>query len=167
MANATEITIKVEGSEEITAMLSRLPVLTMASGGPIDRAVKRAADVVIGKAKQIVPQSSLTGSRRKQSKKSKAIWSKKLKSMLRVKQLKYEQSTWAIVGAKNPEGNHAFFMQEKPRRHVLWGKATAVAKYRIQRNWITQAFDETLSQQRAEMVASLKEDIDATWRHAS
>lgn len=167
MASATEITIKVEGNEEITAMLARLPVLTMASGGPIDRAVRRAADIVLTRAKQIVPQSTLTGSRQKQSKKSKAIWSKKLRAMLRVKSLKYETSTWAIVGAKNPEGNHAFFMQEKPRRLVLWGKSTAVAKYRMQRNWITQAFDETLSQQRAEMMASLKEDVDATWRHAS
>jgi hypothetical protein len=81
--------------------------------------------------------------------------------------IKYDNgAAWAVVGPKSREGNMSHFQQEKPRRLVLWGKATRVAQYRIERNWITQSFDETKSQQVTAMEQSIKADIDAIARGA-
>lgn len=139
-------------------------MLVVAAGGPLDRAVRKAANVVAVRARQLAPDGDKSGSRAKQSKKTRAKWGGKLKRTIRVKLLKYDRASWAVVGPKSPEGNMAHFMQEKPRRHVLWGKTTSVQKYRIERNWITRAFDETKAQQLSAMEASLKKDIDANMR---
>lgn len=161
---ANSVTFKVEGEQRVIDLLGKLPVLVAAAGGPLDRAVKKAANIVSVRARQLAPDGDKSGTRKKQSKKTKAKWGGKLKRTIRVKLLKYERSSWAVVGPKSPEGNMAHFMQEKPRRLVLWGKATMVQKYRIERNWITRAFDETKSQQLSAMEASLKVDIDANMR---
>lgn len=162
MANSA--TLRVEGSDKLDAMLAQLVMLVVAGGGPLDKAVRKAANIVTTRARQLAPDSAKTGSRDKQSKKSKQIWTGKLKRLIRSKVIKYERSSWAVVGPKSREGNMSHFQQEKPRRMVLWGKSTMVAQYRIERNWITQAFDETKNEQVAAMEASIKADIDAIAR---
>lgn len=161
------VKVEVQGDAEILALLDRLPKLAVSAGGPIDRAVTRAAKIVAARARKLAPDSKKNpkgNPRDKQSKKSKGIWSKKLKTTVRHRVIKYDTGTWAVVGPKNPEGNAAHFMQEKPRAHVLFGKASAVQKYRDERNWIIKAFDETKSEQLAAVKASLTADIDANMR---
>ena len=145
-------------------MLGRLPKLVVSEGGPLDRAVKAACNLIAKRARQLAPDSRKTGTKEFQSAKTKAKWPVRLKTTIRTKVIKYPNGAWGIVGPKSPEGNAAHFMQEKPRRHVLWGKATAIKKYRIERNWITQAFDETKSEQLSAVEASLKRDIDENMR---
>lgn len=162
---ANQVTVSVEGEERILSLLEQLPVLVRASGGPLDKAVKKAANIVAVKARQLAPDGEKgERTRDKQSKKTKAKWTGKLKRTIRVKLVKYERASWAIVGPKSPEGNMAHFNQEKPRRNVLWGKATAIKQIRIERNWITKAFDDTKQQQLTAMESSLKSDIDANMR---
>lgn len=157
MASAT---VTLSGFDELEAMLTRLPVLVVAAGGPLDRAVSRAAKIVQEQAIQLAPDSDKTGSRSKQSKKSKQIWTGKLRRLIRSKIIRYDGATWAVVGPKSREGNMSHFQQDKPRRLVLWGKATMVAQYRLERNWITQAFDETKDRQLSAMKESIQADIN-------
>lgn len=160
MANSATLTI--DGSEELQRLLGQLPVLLVAAGGPTDRAVKAGANIVAARARSLAPDSSQTGSRNRQSKKSKAIWTGKLRRLIRVKSIRYDRgaSSWAVIGPKSREGNMSHFQQEKPRRLVLWGKSTSVKQYRIARNWITQAFDETKGEATQVMAASIQADID-------
>jgi hypothetical protein len=161
------VKIEVNGDEEIIALLERLPKLVVSAGGPLDKAVRKAAGIVAKRARQIAPDSRKNQKgdpREKQSKKARGIWGSKLKQKIRFKIIRYDTATWAVVGAQKPDGNMAHFMQEKPRRHVLWGKATAIKRFRIERNWITQAFDETKSEQLSAIKSSLQADIDANMR---
>lgn len=161
------VKIDIIGDEQVLALLERLPKLVVSGGGPLDRAVSAAAKIVAKRAEQLAPDSKSNpkgDSRKKQSKKSRAAWAKKLKDTIRQRIIKYDTGTWAVVGPKNPEGNMAHFIQEKPRRHELWGRATAVQQYRATHNWITKAFDETKSEQLSAVQASLTADIDANMR---
>jgi hypothetical protein len=162
--SSSKITIDIGGEQSVVNMLGRLPKLVVSEGGPLDRAVKAASSLIAKRARQLAPDSRKTGSRDKQSAKAKAKWPVRLKTTIRSKVIRYPNGAWGIVGPKSPEGNAAHFMQEKPRKHVLWGKATAIRKFRIERNWITQAFDETKSEQLSAMEASLKRDIDENMR---
>lgn len=144
-------------------MLKRLPALIVASGGPTDRAVQKAGTIVARRARQLAPNSRKSGSMFKMSHKSFAKWPHHTRNTIRTKVVKYPTNSVAIIGPKSPEGNAAHFGQEKPRRHVLWGKRTG-RMYRIVRNWITQAFDETKSEQQSAMKRSLQADIDKIMR---
>lgn len=165
-ASSTKVTIDILGEREVMAMLERLPKLVVSAGGSLDRAVQKASNVAAKRARQLAPDSRRTGTRPKQSKKSRAIWKHQLRSVIRVKLARYPHTRIGIVGPKSPEGNHAHFMQEKPRRHVLWGRSTRIAQLRIARNWITQAFDETRGEQMDAMKSSLQADIDQQMRSA-
>lgn len=156
-----EVKVDLGGMNSLVHLLEKLPVLVVMEGGPLDRAVTAASKVVLARAREIVPDSSQTKSRDKQSSTSKTKWPKRLKNTLRAKLIKYKDGSWIVVGPRSKEGNMSHFMQEKPRKHVLWGKSTLIKRYRIERNWITKAFDETRGQQLAAAEASLKSDIDA------
>lgn len=152
-------------------LLQQLPRKVALDFGPLDRAVKAATSIIARRARRLAPDSSKTGTKLKQSQKKDPTTGQKqdkfpvqVKNTIRSKVILYPNGAWGIVGPKSPEGNAAHFMQEKPRRHVLWGKATAIKKFRIERNWITQAFDETKSEQLSAMEASLKRDIDENMR---
>ena len=161
---ANKVTLDIRGEESVLALLAQLPVLVVAEGGPLDKAVRKASNIVATRARQLAPNSDKSGSRKKQSRSAKAKWPEKLRRTIKTKLIKYPKATWSVVGPKSPQGNMAHFMQEKPRRLVLWGQATMVKKFRIERNWITKAFDETKQQQLTAMETSLKTDIDANMR---
>lgn len=164
MLRPCQITIETTGSQSVLHLLEQLPKLVVSEGGALDRAVKAAANIIAKRERQLAPDSRKTGSRDSQSKKAKAKWPVRLNKTIRSRIIKYPTASWGFIGPKSPEGNSAFFMQTKPRRHVLWGKATMIKKYRIERNWITQSYDETKSEQLSAMEASLKQDIDANMR---
>ena len=177
-----KVKLSVSGDAELRAILDKMPKLVVASGGPIDNAVTKGGQVVARRARQLAPDSrsrrrkskatGLTetdyrGSRQKQSKSARAIWSAKLKNVIRSVTRRYPATAVSVIGPKSPEGNMAHFMQEKGRRMVLWGKATMIGLYRIARNWITQAFDETKSAQHTAMLSSLRKDMDRVMRGGS
>lgn len=158
---AVRVELDMRGDRELLNLLERLPKLVVAAGGPTDRAVRAGANVVAKRARQLAPSSKKTGTRRLQSLKSRKIWSETLREQIKVKLVKYPNSSYAVIGPKSPQGNMSYFVSGKERRHVLWGKATAVAMYRYKRNWMLQASDETKSQQLSAMRKSLTKDIDA------
>lgn len=160
----SEAAIDTHELPSIMAMLESLPKLLLSSGGPVDRDVQAGLKPIARRARQIAPDSRKTGTRDKQSKSSKAKWPERLRAQIRMKVIKHENGAWGIAGPRSPQGNVAHFMQEKPRRLVLWGKATMIRKYRIEKNWITQAADETKAEQLSAMETSLKTDIDASMR---
>jgi hypothetical protein len=162
--SSSKVTVTTSGDKQLDQLLAALPQLIVATGGPIDKAVSKAGTVVAKRARAIAPDSKKTKTKEKQSAKSKGIWTQQVRTLIRTVTRKYDTAAVAIVGPKNPEGNAAHFMQEKPRRLVLWGKTTRVALYRISRNWITQAFDETKEEQQAAMVSSLRDDLDRVMR---
>jgi hypothetical protein len=164
---ANKITLKIEGEKEVLDLLARLPALVVSAGGPIDRAVTKASQIVAKRARQLAPDSRKNPNgnpRDKQSKKSRGIWGSKLNRKIKYKLIRYSSGAWSVVGAQSPDGNMAHFSQEKPRRMVLWGKATLIRQFRIERNWITKAFDETKAEQLAAIKASLVSDINANMK---
>lgn len=164
MRNSFQVKVELHGDQEVLALLEQLPKSILFDGGPLDKAVQAALSVIAKRGRQVAPDSKKTGSRTKQSAGTKAKWPEKLRTTVRTKVIKLPFGRWGVVGPKNPQGNAAHFMQEKPRRHVLWGKATLIKKYRIERNWITQAFDETSTQQSSAIEKSLRSDIDQNMR---
>jgi hypothetical protein len=164
MRNNFNVTVSIDGDDRVLGLLEQLPKSVLFVGGPLDKAVQAALNIIARRARQLAPRSNKTGTRFKMSKKSRAKWMVEMRSTIRTKVVKLEFGRWGIVGPKNPQGNAAHFMQEKPRRHVLWGKATMIKKYRIERNWITQAYDETASEQQTAIYESLKQSIDSDMR---
>lgn len=157
---SNKVTVKMDGIADLEKLLSKFPKLVIGSNAPQDRAVKKAATILAQRMRQIAPDSRKTRSRDKQSASSKNKWPATLRTQVKVKQIKYAVVSWAQVGPKSPEGNAAHFMQEKPRRHILWGKAQSAQPFRILRNWHTRAFDETKNEQMTAMAASLRDDLD-------
>lgn len=148
----------------IDTLLASMPTLLLATGGPMDRAVGKAGNVVAKRARALAPNSRKSGTKQKQSAKAKSIWNKQVRSMIRSVVRRYPQTALAVIGPKAPEGNAAHFGQEKPRKHVLWGKSTSLKPYRVARDWIVQAFDETKSEQLAALEQSLRSDMDGVMR---
>lgn len=155
----SEFNITIQGDAELDRLLAKIPFLVLAAGGPIDRAVGKAGTVIARRARQLAPSSKESGSVEKQSDKSKAKWPEELRKNIKSVVRRYDNSALVVIGAVDPDGNVAHFMRETPRRHVLWGKKVG-DPYRIARNWITRAFDETKESQHAAVVASLKSDVD-------
>lgn len=162
MANQMQIT--VNGDATVMALLDKLPKLLVSAGGPADRAMKAATTVLQQRAVSVAPDSRTTGSRKKQSKKSKAIWTGKLNQKIRKKIIRFQTGVFGLVGPKSPEGNMAHFVNGKSRLLVLWGKSTRVAKYRYERNWMLQAFDESRSGQLSAMRSVLIMEINQNMR---
>lgn len=156
--------LSTEGMKELDDLLNQIPELVRATGGPLDRAVAKAGLVIKRRAKQLAPNSNQTNTREKQSAKSKKIWNHKLRDTITSVVRKYENYALVIVGPKNPQGNAAHFNQEKPRTHVLWGKATRIQRTKTERDWIVQAFDETKGEQNEAIRQSLQTEIDKVMR---
>lgn len=157
-------TVDAREMEGLDQLLGQIPPLVIATGGPLDRAVGKAGQVIAKRARQLAPNSKRTGSKDKQSEKARKIWVKQIKNTIRSVVRRYPTTALAVVGPKAPEGNAAHFNQEKPRKMVLWGKATRIRPYSIARDWIVQAFDETKAEQGVAMETSLKQDIDKVMR---
>lgn len=157
-------TLDTREMEGLDKLLAQIPTLVLASGGPLDKAVGKAGTVVAKRARAIAPNSKKSGTKEKQSAKAKSIWNKQVRSMIRSVVRRYPTAAVAVIGPKAPEGNAAHFLQEKPRKHVLWGKATSLKPMRIARDWIVQAFDETKQEQFSAMESSLRSDIDGVMR---
>lgn len=158
------VNIKVDNFAPILKLLDKLPADIRAKRGVTDKALRAAAPIIVDAALSEVPDSDQTGTRYVQSGKSKRIWKHKLRRMISFNLVKYNYSSFVVVGAKNPEGNMAHFVQPKNRRHILWGKKEALAGYRYTRDWMRIAWRKSQSAFLNKLRTVLSSEIDKIMR---
>jgi hypothetical protein len=116
------------------------------------------------------PESSVTGSRKKQSTKTKQRWSgsKKLKTTIRsvVRTRKKAGITAGMVGLVGPSysdgGGHGNLFSKDHKRKVLWGRDGGVI--RSVNQFVKRSADQSRSQAEAAVVVSVKSGIEAAAR---
>ena len=165
MANKLDIKMQLPGDADLDKMFNMVPKLERYK--VLDKATGEASKIVVKRARDLAPRSSLTGTDKKRSKsqRDKANWHvplwKTIKKVFRKYQNRYGV---AVIGPEWPTGNKAYFnTSPKGRKQVLWGKVTGRVVAQI-RNWIVQAFDETKGQQLDAMKASIKSTVDQVMR---
>jgi len=116
-----------------------------------DKALPAAGRVVAQRARENVPRSSSTGTRKKMSQKARAAWSPEpLADMIEVKRVKNRKQfdPYVLVGPRFPEGNKANFihpMVSQTKEQVNWGNRAGIA--RKEQDFLKRAADETKPQQ--------------------
>lgn len=163
MRQGSKVVLNSTELQGLDKLLESIPPLVRAEGGPLDRAVSKAGTVIKRRAVQLAPDSRETGSREKQTAAARRTWSKKLRTTITKKTVRFSNIALAIVGPRSPDGNMAHFMQEKKRNLVAWGRRTGW-RIGLVRDWIVQAFDETKGEQLSAMEQSLRDDIDKVMR---
>jgi hypothetical protein len=116
------------------------------------------------------PESSVTGSRKKQSTKTKQRWSgsKKLKTTIRsvVRTRKKAGITAGMIGLVGPSysdgGGHGNLFSKDHKRKVLWGRDGGVI--RSVNQFVKRSADQSRSQAEAAVVVSVKSGIEAAAR---
>jgi len=118
----------------------------------------------------LAPESSVTGSREKQSSKTRQKWSgsKKLKSVIRsvVRTRKRAGITAGMTGLVGPSysegGGHGNLFSRDHKRRVLWGRDGG--SVRVVNQFVKRAADQSRGQAEAAVVQSVKSGIDAAAR---
>jgi hypothetical protein len=118
----------------------------------------------------LAPESSVTGSRKKQSAKTKQKWSgsKKLKSTIRsvVRGRKFAGIMAGVIGLVGPSysdgGGHGNLFSRDHKRKVLWGRAGGTM--RSVNQFVKRAAGQSRSQAEAAMTAAVKSGIEAAAR---
>lgn len=118
----------------------------------------------------LAPESSVTGSRKKQSSKTRQKWSgsKKLKSTIRsvVRTRKRAGITAGMIGLVGPSysdgGGHGNLFSKDHTRRVLWGRDGG--SIRSVNQFVKRAADQSKGQAEAAVVQSVKSGIDAAAR---
>jgi hypothetical protein len=118
----------------------------------------------------LAPESSVTGSRKKQSSKTKQKWSgsKKLKSVIRsvVRTRKRAGITAGMTGLVGPSysdgGGHGNLFSKDHKRRVLWGRDGG--SVRTVNQFVKRAADQSRAQAEAAVVQSVKSGIEAAAR---
>jgi hypothetical protein len=116
------------------------------------------------------PESSVTGSRKKQSTKTKQRWSgsKKLKTTIRsvVRTRKKAGITAGMIGLVGPSysdgGGHGNLFSKDHKRKVFWGRDGGVI--RSVNQFVKRSADQSRSQAEAAVVVSVKSGIEAAAR---
>lgn len=116
------------------------------------------------------PESDITGSRKKQSSKTRQKWSgsKKLKTTIRsvVRTRKRAGITAGMLGLVGPSysegGGHGNLFSKNHKRKVLWGRDSGTI--RIVNQFIKRSADESRAAASAAVVSSLKSGIDQAAR---
>lgn len=116
------------------------------------------------------PESSVTGSRKKQSTKTKQRWSgsKKLKTTIRsvVRTRKKAGITAGMIGLVGPSysdgGGHGNLFSKDHKRKVLWGRDGGVI--RSVNQFVKRSADQSRSQAEAAVVVSVKSGIETAAR---
>lgn len=118
----------------------------------------------------LAPESSVTGSREKQSSKTRQKWSgsKKLKSTIRsvVRTRKRAGITAGMTGYVGPSysdgGGHGNLFSKDHKRRVLWGRDGG--SIRSVNQFVKRAADQSRSQAEAAVMQAVKAGIDAAAR---
>jgi hypothetical protein len=115
----------------------------------------------------LAPESSVTGSRKKQSAKTRQKWSgsKKLKSVIRsvVRTRKRAGITAGMIGLVGPSysegGGHGNLFSKDHKRRVLWGRDGG--SVRVVNQFVKRAADQSRGAAEAAVVQSVKSGIEA------
>jgi hypothetical protein len=132
----------------------------------LDAGMKPVQAAVIANA----PESSITGSRKKQSTKTKSKWagSRKLKSTIRsvVRTRKRAGITAGMIGLVGPSysegGGHGNLFSKDHKRKVLWGRDGGTI--RSVNQFVKRAADESRAAATAAVITTVKSGIDAAAR---
>lgn len=116
------------------------------------------------------PESSVTGSRKKQSTKTKQKWSgsKKLKSTIRsvVRKRKFAGITAGMIGLVGPSysegGGHGNLFSKDHKNKVLWGRDGGTI--RSVNQFVKRAADESRAAAGAALTSAVKSGIDTAAR---
>ncbi|MCA9130752.1 MAG: hypothetical protein KDB22_26885 [Planctomycetales bacterium] len=165
MANKLQFDAKnLPSDAEINRMFDAVPHLDRFR--VTDQVLRAGARPIVTRARQLAPRSTPEDRAKRSTKQKQAAdWNYPLWKTIKYVLRKYSTSGVAVVGPEWPKGNKAYFnTSPSGRRQYLWGRATGRIVPQI-RNWIVQAFDETKSQQLAEMKKKLRSVMDQIWRN--
>jgi len=107
----------------------------------IDAGLRSGSQVVLKKMQGLVPDGSVTGTSKKQSKTYRDKYNKQpLKDKLALVVRKYDKRALAVIGARYPDGNEIFPLVAGHKK-VLWSKSKTVSGYvKPHDDWLRQAY---------------------------
>jgi hypothetical protein len=168
MASRTGIGLELLNGSDLVKQLEALAIQVRENVGreALNAGMRPVEAAVIANT----PESSVTGSRKKQSAKTRQRWSgsKKLKSTIRsvVRTRKRAGITAGMLGLVGPSysdgGGHGNLFSKDHKRKVLWGRDGGVI--RSVNQFVKRSADQSRSQAQAALTATLKTGIDSAAR---
>jgi len=171
MAARTSVGISMADTGKLLKQLEQLAIqVREKAAGDALRAGMQPVQTAI---EATAPQSSVTGSREKQSRATRQKWSgsKTLKNTIRsvVRTKKKAGITNGVIGLVGPSysegGGHGNLFSKDHKRRVLWGKDGGTV--RVVNQFVKIAADSSKSQAKAAIISSLKSGIEAAARNTT
>lgn len=156
----------VVNAEELRGVLDQFD--TLVRHKVMDRVLRAGTRPVASAMRANAPSSAATGSRRKQSKKTRARFanSKPLKTTIRAVVRKGERRSIALVGPSYTHGGgHGNFFASDHKRKVLWGRQTGAPRKMNQ--FVKATADQTSGAATAAMIAAAKKELEEAARQAA
>lgn len=168
MAARTSIGLEILNAESLVKQLEAMAIQVREVVG--QNALRAGMVPVEAAVTANTPESSETGSRKKQSQKTRMKWSgsKKLKSTIRavVRTSKRAGITSGLLGLVGPSysegGGHGNLFARDHKRKVLWGRDGGAV--RVVNQFVKRSADQSRSQAEAAVIASLKSGINQVAR---
>jgi len=168
MAARTGIGMELLNGSDLVKQLESLAIQVRETVGR--EALEAGMKPVQSAVTALAPESSVTGSRKKQSTRTKQKWSgsKKLKSTIRsvIRTRKRAGITAGMMGLVGPSysdgGGHGNLFSKDHKRKVLWGRDGGVI--RSVNQFVKRSADQSRSQAQAALTTTLKTGIDSAAR---
>lgn len=152
--------IEVTFNDAQIELLESIPMLIQYAVA--DKCMKAMVKPIAERAKDVLPSSRSTGTRKKWSKKYKqnAAWQINSGRHVGAKVVKYQRGATAYVGPTYPKGNKQQFNsnKERGRRVFYWGK-NAGQVYIPDERPMQRAYDETRDAQMTAFMTTLTNEI--------
>lgn len=170
-AGKASVSFDMQGVAKLLKQLETLDIQVRQTIG--QNALKAGMQPVEAAVRANAPESSKTGSRKKQSTQSRGKWSgsKKLKNTIRsvVRVQRKAGITSGILGLVGPSysegGGHGNLFSRDHKRKVLWGRGTV--GIRTVNQFVKRAADESQTAAKAAVISSLKGGLQSTAKGTS